>query len=56
MQDGRGKHMIELKKKNRARVKEWTEKNPNGTMTEAEADLKLSYNALIGHLQALGVR
>ncbi len=56
MKDGRGKHMIEIKKKNRARVKEWTEKYPGGTATEAMADLNISYNALVGHLKALGIK
>lgn len=56
MKDGRGKHMIELRDKNRARVKEWTDKNPNGTITEGMNDLSMSYNAFVGHLTALGTR
>lgn len=53
MKDGRGAHMVELKLKNRTRVKEWMLFNPNGTKTQAMKDLDMSFNALNSHIKAI---
>ena len=53
MKDGRGVHMIDLRDKNRNRIRAWAKDNPNGTLTDCGKDLKLSYNCITGHLQAI---
>lgn len=51
--DGRGKNMLEIKKKNRERVKKWFEDNPGSTITECCKKLNMVYGTVRSHIDAL---
>lgn len=46
VKDGRGNYSTQLKLKNRERVRRWVRDNPNGTISDCQKELKLSYPAV----------
>jgi predicted HTH transcriptional regulator len=53
MEEHRGRHRVELFKKNRELVREWLKENPSGTMKDCSVDLKLSYLTTRQHIKAV---
>lgn len=51
IKEGRGDHMKRVEEKNRQRVKDWFEKNPNTTKKECCVALGLSFATLRKHLE-----
>ena len=53
MKNGRGEYKKEISNLNRAKIREWLEKNPDGTLTQCKNDTGFSYVTVRRHVDAI---
>jgi hypothetical protein len=53
MEEHRGRHRVELMRKNRELIKAWLEKNPREPMKQCSKDLGLSYLTVRNHINSI---
>jgi len=56
MIDGRGKHLLKIKKENRKLIEEYFKKNPGSTKRQCSIALKLSYPTILTHVKEIGIK